>query len=68
MKFRIETYRELWDGKYGDIIVQKNVEDTRLGVFDYVMSKLEVNSLEIKFGQGAKAIGGEVRLESLERA
>jgi hypothetical protein len=32
------------------------------------MSKLEVNSLEIKFGQGAKAIGGEVRLESLERA
>ena len=68
MKFRIETYRELWDGKYGDIIVQKNVEDTRLGVFDYVMSKLEVNSLEIKFGQRAKAIGGEVRLESLERA
>ncbi len=68
MKFRIETYRELWDGKYGDVIVQKNVEDTRLGVFDYVMSKLEVKSLEIKFGQGAKAIGGEVRLESLERA
>ncbi|MFX1373585.1 MAG: glutamate synthase-related protein [Promethearchaeota archaeon] len=68
MKCRINTYRELWDGKHGDIIVQKNVEDTRLGVFDYVTSKLDVNSLEIKFGQGAKAIGGEVRLESLERA
>ena len=68
MKSRIFTYRELWDEKYGDIIVQKNVEDTRLGVFDYVMSKLEVNSLEIKFGQGAKAIGGEVRLKSLEKA
>ncbi len=68
MKFRIETYREFWDGEYGDIIVQKNVEDTRLGVFNYVMSKLDVNSLEIKFGQGAKAIGGEVRLKSLERA
>jgi hypothetical protein len=68
MKFRINSFRELWDGKYGDIIVQKNVEDTRLGVFDYVMSTLEVNSLELKFGQGAKAIGGEVRLESLERA
>ncbi len=68
MKFRVETFREFWDGKYGDIIVQKNVEDTRLGVFDYVSSSLEVNSLEIKFGQGAKAIGGEVRLTSLERA
>ncbi len=68
MKNRVETYREFWDGKHGDIIVQKNVEDTRLSVFDYVISDLEVNSLEIKFGQGAKAIGGEVRLESLERA
>ena len=68
MKNRVNIYREFWDGIYGDIIVQKNVEDTRLGVFDYVLSKLDVNSLEIKFGQGAKAIGGEVRLESLERA
>ena len=68
MKFRVETFRKFWDGKHGDIIVQKNVEDTRLGVFDYVSSSLEVNSLEIKFGQGAKAIGGEVRLASLERA
>ncbi len=68
MKSRVKSYRKFWDGKHGDIIVQKNVEDTRLGVFDYVTSKLEVNSLEIKFGQGAKAIGGEVRLESLERA
>ena len=68
MKSRIQTYREYWDGIHGDIIVQKNVEDTRLGVFDYVTSTLEVNSLELKFGQGAKAIGGEVRLESLKKA
>ncbi|MFX0177323.1 MAG: glutamate synthase-related protein [Candidatus Hodarchaeota archaeon] len=68
MKSRVKIYREFWDGKHGDVIVQKNVEDTRLGVFDYVTSVLEINSLELKFGQGAKAIGGEVRLESLERA
>ncbi len=68
MKYRIKAYREFWDGKNGDIIVQKNVEDTRLGVFDYVSSKLDVTSLEIKFGQGAKAIGGEVRLNTIERA
>lgn len=68
MKSRVNTYRDFWDGEHGDIIVQKNVEDTRLGVFDYVTSKLDVESLEIKFGQGAKAIGGEVRLSTLERA
>lgn len=68
MKFRVKTFREFWDGTHGDVIVQKNVEDTRLGVFDYVTSKLEVNALELKFGQGAKAIGGEVRLESLKKA
>lgn len=68
MKYRVNAYREYWDGEHGDIIIQKNVEDTRLGVFDYVISKLDCRSVEIKFGQGAKAIGGEVRLESLEKA
>ena len=68
MKYRVNAYREFWDGEHGDIIVQKNVEDTRLNVFDYVSSKLDITSLELKFGQGAKAIGGEVRLSSLERA
>ncbi|MFW9898755.1 MAG: glutamate synthase-related protein [Candidatus Thorarchaeota archaeon] len=68
MRNRVKIYREFWDGKHGDIIIQKNVEDTRLGVFDYVTSKLGITSLEIKFGQGAKAIGGEVRLHTLERA
>ena len=68
MMFRVKAFREFWDGKNGDIIIQRNVEDTRLGVFEYVTSKLDVTSLEEKFGQGAKAIGGEVRLESLDRA
>ncbi|MFX1338540.1 MAG: glutamate synthase-related protein [Promethearchaeota archaeon] len=68
MKKRIAIYREFWDGKHGDIIVQKNVEDGRLGAFEYVTSNLDVSSLELKFGQGAKAIGGEVRLSTLERA
>jgi hypothetical protein len=68
MKYRIQKYREFWDGEHGDIIVQKNVEDGRLGVFEYVLSKLDVTALELKFGQGAKAIGGEVRLHTLDRA
>lgn len=49
MKYRVKTYREFWDGEYGDIIVQKNVEDTRLGVFKYVISRLDINSVEMWF-------------------
>lgn len=68
LEFRISSFRELWDGKFGDIAVQTNVEDIRGGVDQYALSKLEVNIIERKWGQGAKAIGGEVRLSTLERA
>ena len=68
MEFRISSFRELWDGKTGDIAVQTNVEDQRGAVEVYALSKLEVNIIERKWGQGAKAIGGEVRLNTLERA
>lgn len=68
MEHRVNKFREFWDGKHGDVVVQTNVEDMRLGVDVYVMSKLEVNIVERKWGQGAKAIGGEVRLPSIERA
>lgn len=68
MSNRVKKYREFWDGTYGDIIIQTNVEDQRLGVDEYALSKLEANVIERKWGQGAKAIGGEVRLNTLERA
>ncbi|MBM4237700.1 MAG: FMN-binding glutamate synthase family protein, partial [Euryarchaeota archaeon] len=68
MDYRVNAYRELWDGEHGDIAVQTNVEDQRGGVDDYVLSTLEVNVIERKWGQGAKSIGGEVRLTSIERA
>jgi glutamate synthase domain-containing protein 2 len=44
------------------------VEDTRLGTIEYVIDKHDVEILELKWGQGAKDIGGEVKLPSLERA
>ncbi len=68
LEYRIKKFREFWDGKYGDISVQTNVEDQRTGVDLYAISKLEANIIERKWGQGAKAIGGEIRLSSLERA
>jgi hypothetical protein len=68
MEYRVEKFREFWDGKYGGLAVQTNVEDQRLGVDVYAISKLEVDVIERKWGQGAKAIGGEVRIHSLDRA
>ncbi|MEM2877968.1 MAG: glutamate synthase-related protein [Candidatus Hadarchaeales archaeon] len=68
MEYRVKKFREFWDGKYGGISVQTNVEDQRLGVDIYAISKLEVDVLERKWGQGAKAIGGEIRLTDIDRA
>ncbi len=68
LRRRIECYRKFWDGKFGDVAVQTNVEDKRLGVDIYALSKLEVNIIERKWGQGAKAIGGEVRIRELDEA
>ncbi len=68
MEYRIEKFREYWDGEHGDVAVQTNVEDERLDVETYVISDLGVNIIERKWGQGAKAIGGEVRIDSLKRA
>lgn len=68
LDWRVRTYRELWDGEHGNIAVQTNVEDQRAKVDEYAISKLEVDIIERKWGQGAKSIGGEVRLDTIERA
>ena len=67
MRRRVEQYRRWYEG-YGDLLVQLNVEDTRFGVAEYAIEKLGVEAIELKWGQGAKCIGGEVKAESLERA
>jgi glutamate synthase domain-containing protein 2 len=64
---RVRTFKDWYDG-YGLMVVQLNVEDTRLGVAEYAIEKLGVEGIELKWGQGAKSIGGEVKLSSLERA
>jgi len=67
MERRVDSYRKWYDG-YGGIIIQANVEDTKLGVPEYVIEKLGIEIFELKWGQGAKDIGGEVKLPSIERA
>lgn len=63
----MKIYKE-WQEDYGDIIVQLNVEDMRLGVAEYVAGKLGVETIELKWGQGAKCIGGEIKIADLDRA
>lgn len=67
MDRRLELYRRYHQG-YGEILVQMNVEDTRLGVAEYLIDKHKLETIELKWGQGAKCIGGEIKVSSLERA
>ncbi|WP_462326935.1 glutamate synthase-related protein [Desulfobaculum sp.] len=65
---RIDTYLRYYDG-YGAIIVQLNVEDARNGVAEYLAEKYGNKVVvELKWGQGAKNIGGEIEVASLEYA
>ena len=68
LKRRIGLYREHQRDGYGAIIVQANIEDTRLGAQEYAIAKLGVQCVELKWGQGAKDIGGEVKVNNLKKA
>jgi glutamate synthase domain-containing protein 2 len=68
LKNRVKLYKEWQRDGYGAIIVQANVEDGRLGVQEYAIEKLGVQIVELKWGQGAKDIGGEVKLNNLKKA
>ncbi|HDP35552.1 MAG TPA: FMN-binding glutamate synthase family protein [Candidatus Hydrogenedentes bacterium] len=68
LKRRVKLYQQHQRDGYGAIIVQANVEDSRLGVLEYAVEKLGVQCVEMKWGQGAKDIGGEVKIDNLEKA
>jgi len=67
MDRRIGIYKKFHEG-YGELLVQMNVEDTRFGVAEYVSSKHNLDTIELKWGQGAKCIGGEIKVKALNRA
>lgn len=68
LKRRVNLYKSHQRDGYGAIVVQANVEDTRLGVQEYAIQKLGVQCVEMKWGQGAKDIGGEVKINDLKKA
>lgn len=65
---RISLYKNWQQDGYGTVIVQANIEDTMLGVQEYAITQLGIEDVELKWGQGAKDIGGEVKIEDIEKA
>ena len=68
LKRRVKLFQDYQRDGYGAIIVQANIEDTRLGTQEYAIEKLGVEIVELKWGQGAKDIGGEVKIKNLKKA
>ena len=68
LEWRVQCFREWQTDGYGEVFVQANVEDTMLGVQEYAIKKLGVKAVELKWGQGAKDIGGEVKIKDLAKA
>ena len=68
LKRRVSLFHDYQRDGYGAIILQANIEDTRLGVQEYAIENLGVECVEIKWGQGAKDIGGEVKINDLHKA
>lgn len=68
LEWRVNCYRDWQLEGYGDVIVQANVEDTMLGVQEWAIKKLGIKTVELKWGQGAKDIGGEVKIRDLKKA
>lgn len=68
LAWRVGLYKKWQQDGYGAIVVQSNVEDTVLGVHEYAINELDVDAVEMKWGQGAKNIGGEVKITNLKKA
>ena len=68
LESRVKLFKEWQRGGYGAIVVQANVEDSRLSVLEYAIEKLGADVVELKWGQGAKDIGGEVKIKNLNKA
>jgi len=65
---RVKLYKDWQQDGYGGIVVQANVEDNRFGVLEYAIQELGVETVELKWGQGAKSIGGEIKINDLNWA
>ena len=63
----LDAFRK-YDRGYGQIILQVNVDDDRIGVPEYAIKACGCEAIEFKFGQSAKGTQPVNRLGSLEAA
>ncbi|MFC1493049.1 FMN-binding glutamate synthase family protein [candidate division KSB1 bacterium] len=68
LKRRVDLFKDYQRDGYGAIVLQANIEDTRLGVQEFGIENFGVECVELKWGQGAKDIGGEVKIKNLKKA
>lgn len=67
LKARIQPFLDNYE-KHGAIVVQGNVEDRKMGVFEKAKS-MGAMAIEIKLGQGAKqGLGGEIEVYDAKEA
>ena len=64
---RIHAYRRCHRG-LGELLMQMDIEDARLGMAEYLMDNHGLESLELKWGQGAASEDGDIKVHSLEWA
>ena len=63
----VSSFRDYYRG-YGDIVLQANYDDERLGVLEYAIRELGVKTVELKFGQAAKGIQAMATIDNIEDA
>lgn len=63
----LDAFRKYYHG-YGQIILQVNVDDDRIGVPEYAIQQCGAEAIEFKFGQSAKGTQPVNRLATLEAA
>lgn len=67
LKTMLNAFRK-YDRGYGQIVLQCNVEDDRLGVAEYAITVEDVEAIEFKFGQSAKGTQPVTQLKKIEEA
>ena len=63
----LASFKRYYRG-YGQIVVQCNADDDKLGLPDFALTQCGAEAIEFKFGQSAKGVQPAVRLNSLEEA
>lgn len=64
---RISAYRQ-YHRAQGELLVQMNVEDARLGLAEYLIENHGLETIELKWGHGTAYGDGEIKIESLDWA